>query len=360
MAGVAMVVSMAIMIASFKHTVNTWVDQTVKGDLIVSATDPGSGVSTVPLPETVAGALAAIDGVLEVDALRVLSLVYQGRRIALNVGDLDVFGRHTEYPFLDGKADEVFAAVTRQDSVIVSENFRNRFGLGRGDTVTLPTPAGPRPFRIAGVSLDYSSDQGTVVMHWGIFRRYWHEPVVDTVAIFLKPGVSLEQVAAEIRRRFGSTHRLFLFSNQAFKTEISELIDQSFAITYALEVIAVAIGVLGIANALYTSVLERQREISVLRSLGAFRQQVRKIIMVESGLLGCLGVVLGTLCGSGLSWILIYVINRQSFGWTLRFDFPTWTVAANLIIIFFAALVAGTWPAHQASAVRLTEKLRME
>jgi putative ABC transport system permease protein len=360
MAGVAMVVSMAIMIASFKHTVNTWVDQTVKGDLIVSATDPGSGVSTVPLPETVAGALAAIDGVLEVDALRVLSLVYQGRRIALNVGDLDVFGRHTEYPFLDGKADEVFAAVTRQDSVIVSENFRNRFGLGRGDTVTLPTPAGPRPFRIAGVSLDYSSDQGTVVMHWGIFRRYWHEPVVDTVAIFLKPGVSLEQVAAEIRRRFGSTHRLFLFSNQAFKTEISELIDQSFAITYALEVIAVAIGVLGIANALYTSVLERQREISVLRSLGAFRQQVRKIIMVESGLLGCLGVVLGTLCGIGLSWILIYVINRQSFGWTLRFDFPTWTVAANLIIIFFAALVAGTWPAHQASAVRLTEKLRME
>jgi putative ABC transport system permease protein len=151
-----------------------------------------------------------------------------------------------------------------------------------------------------------------------------------------------------------------LFSNQAFKAEIYTLIAQSFVITYALEVIAVAIGILGIANALYTSVLERQREISVLRALGAFRRQVGKIVVLESGLLGIVGVAVGTLCGSCLSFILIYVINRQSFGWTLRFDFPAWTIAANLTVIFTAALVAGVWPAYQASNVRLTEKLRME
>jgi putative ABC transport system permease protein len=360
MTGVAMVVSVAIMIASFEYTVNTWVDQTVKGDLIVSAAAPSSGISTVALPQSLARALTDIEGIAEVDALRVLSLPYQGRLITLNVGDLDVFGRNTEYPFLEGNPAEVFAEVTRHDSVIVSENFHNRFGLGRGDTLTLPTPEGPRPFRVAGVSIDYSSDQGTVVMHWGIFRQYWTEQVVDSIGVFLQPGSRAEEVAAEIRQRFGRTHRLFLFSNQAFKTEIYELIDQSFAITYALEVIAVAIGILGVANALYTSVLERQREISVLRSLGAFRQQIRKIIMVESGLLGILGVAVGTLCGGCLSFILIYVINRQSFGWTLRFDFPTWTVAADLAVIFLAALAAGVWPAYQASTVCLTEKLRME
>jgi putative ABC transport system permease protein len=360
MTGVAMVVSVAIMIASFKHTVNTWVDQTVKGDLIVSAADPASGVSAVPLPESLARALTDIDGVAEVDALRVLSLPYRGRLIALNVGDLDVFARHTEYPFLEGRAAEVFAEVTHRDSVIVSENFRHRFGLGRGDTLTLPTPQGPRPFRIAGVSLDYSSDQGTVVMHWGIFRRYWTEPAVDSVAVFLQAGASLERVAAEIRRRFGSEHRLFLFSNQAFKAEIYGLVEQSFAITYALEVIAVVIGILGIANALYTSVLERQREIAVLRALGAFRRQIRRILVVESGLLGVLGVAIGSVCGGGLSLILIYVINRQSFGWTLRFDFPAWAIAVDLTVIFLAALAAGIWPAYRASQVRLTEQLRME
>ena len=360
MIGVAMVVSVATMIASFKRTVYTWVDQTVKGDLIVSAADPSSGVSAVPLPESLAQALTTIDGVLEVDALRILSLPYQDRQVTLNVGDLDVFARHTEYPFLAGDPTEVFAEVTSQDSVIVSENFRNRFGTRRGDHITLPTPQGPRSFRVAGVSIDYSSDQGTVVMHRGIFRQYWTEPVVDTIGVFLKPDADAEAVATEIKRRFGTDYRLFLFSNQLFKEEIYRLIDQSFIITYALEVIAIAVGIMGVATALYTSVLERQREISVLRALGAFRQQIRKIILLESGLLGMLGVGVGTLCGACLSLILIYVINRQSFGWTLRFAFPTGTVAINLALIFLASLAAGIWPAYQAARVRLTETLRME
>lgn len=360
MTGVAMVVSVAIMISSFKRTVYTWVDQTVKGDLIVSAADPSSGVTTVPLPESLARELTTIEGVLEVDALRSMSIPYQGRQIVLNVADLDVFGRHTEYPFLEGEPAEVFAEAASHDSVIVSENFGHRFSARRGDRMTLPTPEGPRSFRIAGVSIDYSSDQGTVVMHWGTFRKYWTERVVDSVGVFLKPGAQLEAVAAEIKQRFGSAHRLFLFSNQAFKEEIYQLIDQSFVITYALEVIAIAVGIMGIATALYTSVLERQRETSVLRALGAFRHQIRKIIMVESGLLGLLGVGVGTLCGACLSLILVYIINRQSFGWTLRLAFPTWTVAANLVLIFVTALAAGVWPARQAAKVRLTETLRME
>jgi putative ABC transport system permease protein len=360
MTGVAMVVSVAIMIASFKRTVYTWVDQTVQSDLIVSATDPSSGMLTVPLPEALARELTTVEGVLEVDALRSLSIPYLDRQVILNIADLDVFARHTDYPFLEGERQEIFAEVASQDSVIVSENFRYRFGVRRGDRVTLPTPQGPRSFRVAGVSLDYSSDQGTIVMHWGTFRRYWSERVVDTIGVYLRPGVSLETVAAEIKQRFGRSHRLFLFSNQAFKEQIYQLIDQSFVITYALEIIAIAVGIMGIATALYTSVLERQRETSVLRALGAFRHQIQKIIMLESGLLGLVGVSVGILCGACLSVILVYIINRQSFGWTLRLAFPTWTLGVNLGLIFLTALVAGIWPARQAAGVRLTETLRME
>jgi putative ABC transport system permease protein len=360
MTGVAMVVSVAMMISSFKRTVYTWVDQTVQADLIVSATDPSSGVSAVPLPESLARELTGVEGVLEVDALRSLSIPYQDRQIILNVADLDVFGRHTEYPFLEGDRQEIFAEVASQDSVIVSENFTYRFAVRRGDRVTLPTPEGPRAFRVAGVSIDYSSDQGTILMSWGTFRKYWTERVVDSIGVFLRPGARPEAVAAAIKQRFGRSHRLFLLSNQAFKEEIYHLIDQSFVITYALEIIAIAVGIMGIATALYTSVLERQRETSVLRALGAFRQQIRKIIMLESGLLGVLGVGVGTLCGACLSVILVYIINRQSFGWTLRLTFPTWTMVANLGLIFLTALAAGIWPAHQAAKVRLTETLRME
>ncbi|HEX9872684.1 MAG TPA: FtsX-like permease family protein [Candidatus Tectomicrobia bacterium] len=360
MTGVAMVVSVAIMISSFKRTVYTWVDQTVQGDLIVSAADPASGVALVSLPESLARELTTIEGVLEVDALRSLSIPYQDRQVLLNVADIDVFARHTEYPVLEGDRDEVFAEVISQDSIIVSENFRYRFGVQRGDQVTLPTPEGPRAFRVAGVSLDYSSDQGTMVMHWATFRKYWTEHAVDTIGVYLRPGVSREAVGAEIKQRFARAHRLFVFSNRDFKEEIYRLIDQSFVITYALEIIAIAVGILGIATALYTSVLERQRETSVLRALGAFRHQIRKIIMLESGLLGLLGVGVGSLCGACLSVILVYIINRQSFGWTLRLTFPTWTVGVNLGLIFLTALAAGIWPARQAARVHLTETLRME
>ena len=190
--------------------------------------------------------------------------------------------------------------------------------------------------------------------------KYWAERLVDTIGVFLQPGASLEAVAAEIKRRFGHAHRLFLFSNQAFKEEIYQLIDQSFVITYAWEIIAIAVGIMGIATALYTSVLERQRETSVLRALGAFQHQIHKIILIESSLLGLLGVGVGTLCGACLSVILVYIINRQSFGWTLRLTFPTWTVVVDLGLIFLTALAAGIWPAHQAARVRLTETLRME
>jgi putative ABC transport system permease protein len=360
MIGVAMVVSVAIMISSFKRTVYTWVDQTVKGDLIVSAANPSSGLATVSLPESLARELTAVAGVREVDALRTMSIPYLGRQIVLNVADLDVFARHTQYPFLEGEPTAVFAEVVGQDSVIVSENFSHRFNARRGDRLTLPTPVGPRSFRIAGVSIDYSSDQGTIVMHWGIFRKYWTERVVDAIGVFLQPGASVDAVAAEIKQRFGADHRLFLFSNQAFKREIYQLIDQSFLITYALEAIAIVVGILGIATALYTSVLDRARETAILRALGAFRSQIRKIIMIESALLGLLGVGVGTLCGICLSLILVYIINRQSFGWTLRLAFPAETIAANLLLIFVASLTAGVWPAWRAAKATVNEVLRTE
>jgi putative ABC transport system permease protein len=314
----------------------------------------------MPLPASLADELRSLEGVLEVDALRSRSIPYQDRQVILNIADLDVFARHTEYPFLEGDHDAIFREVISQDSVIVSENFRYRFAVQRGDHITLPTPEGPRSFRVAGVSIDYSSDQGTIVMHWGTFRKYWSEQVVDTIGVFVTPGANLEAVAAEIKQHFGRSHRVFIFSNQTFKDEIYQLISQSFVITYALEIIAIVVGLMGIATALYTSVLERQRETSVLRALGAFRQQIRKIIMLESGLLGFLGVGVGTVCGVCLSLILVYIINRQAFGWTLRLTFPTWTVVVDLSLIFLTALAAGIWPAHQAGRVRLTETLRME
>jgi putative ABC transport system permease protein len=355
-----MVVSVAIMIASFKHTVYTWVDQTVQADPHRQRCRPVIRRVDGAAADLLTDELRTLEGVLEVDALRSRSIPYQDRQVILNIADLDVFARHTEYPFLEGDHDTIFREVISQDSVIVSENFRYRFAVQRGDHITLPTPEGPRSFRVAGVSIDYSSDQGTIVMHWGTFRKYWTEQVVDTIGVFVKPGANLEAVSAEIQQRFGRSHRVFIFSNQTFKEEIYQLINQSFVITYALEIIAIAVGLMGIATALYTSVLERRREISVLRALGAFRQQIRKIILLESGLLGLLGVGVGTVCGVCLSVILVYIINRQAFGWTLRLSFPAWTVAVDLGLIFLTALAAGIWPAHQAGRVRLTETLRME
>ena len=139
-----------------------------------------------------------------------------------------------------------------------------------------------------------------------------------------------------------------------------EVFDRTFAITYALEAVAIVVAIMGMAGALMALVIDRRREIAVLRFLGAAGGQVRRLILVESGLLGLMANVLGLAVGTLLSLILIYVINKQSFGWTIQFHWPVTLLLSALSLIYLAAILAGLYPARVAARLNPIEVVHEE
>jgi putative ABC transport system permease protein len=157
-------------------------------------------------------------------------------------------------------------------------------------------------------------------------------------------------VRAEIEQ-VSTGHRVLIFSNRDLRHEALLIFDRTFAITYALEAIAVIVAVMGVAGALLALVIDRRRELGLLRFLGAASGQVRKLILIEAGLLGLLATFVGVVLGFTLSLILIFVINKQSFGWTIRFHWPVAVLLGALTVVYAATVLAGLYPA--SVAVRL-------
>jgi len=244
--------------------------------------------------------------------------------------------------------------------VILSEVLARRVQLDAGDRLTLRTPVGPREFPITGVFYDYATDGGKVVMDRSLFRDLWEDDTTTVIPVYLAQGEDGVSVRRRIEESVGSESRLTIISNAEIREEILEIFDRTFAVTYALELITVMIALLGIANTVVTSVLERQREMATLRAIGASVAQIRRLVLWETSCLGMLGGLMGVTGGVLLSLLLIEVINKQSFGWTIRFMLPGDLLLNAVALAFTAALAAGYLPAVWAGKQAVAEGLRYE
>ena len=359
--GLSMLVSVSTMIQSFRRTVEVWIHQTIRADLYLSrATRMIKGADT-RLPATILDAVRGIPGVAEVDGFRGLRLEdARGGRFLLGAGDFDVMARRGRLLFRRGDSATILREAKAEGQLIVSETFAERYRLKEGDPVTLHPPGRTVQLRIAGVYYDYTTEGGLAVMDRGLFQTLWRDPWLSSVVIYLAPGTDPQAVRQEIPRRLPGYEDLVVLSNRALKARVLEIFDQTFAITYALEIVALAVAVLGILNTLVASVLERTREIGVLRSVGFTRGGIRRTVLCEAACIGLLANALGALAGLGLSLILIYVINKQSFGWTIQFSFPARLLAEYALLTLGASLAAGFLPAVRASRIPIAEAVRYE
>jgi putative ABC transport system permease protein len=240
----------------------------------------------------------------------------------------------------------------------VTETFALRFGLKRGDAVRLPSPGGETALRIAGVYHDYTTEGGHIVVDRDLLRRVWGDRRLSSMAVYLRPGADRARVSRELEKLLDP--HMVLISNANLRQRVLDVFDQTFAITYALEAVAVLVAVLGVATALSSNVLERRREIGVLRSLGLTRRGVAGAVMGEAGLLGLLSALLGGAAGAALAAILVFVINKQSFGWTIRYGLPWAPLAGYLAVAAAAAFAAGAVPARAAARAPIAAAVREE
>ena len=356
----AMMISVTIMIKSFKQTVYTWVEQTLSADLLVHQATPGGERSVLTMPHALRQELLGIEGVHDADSARSIDLEYAGDPVLLVAVDFAVYARYGTFPFVAGDRESAMPQVIEQQGLLVSENFGRRYGVGVGDRLELDTPRGQHAFAVVGVVIDYSSDRGTITMDRSTYLAYWGDEQVDAFGVFIAPGAQPERVAERIQRHFAGRYPLYVLTRGKFKERVLELVEQPFAITYALEVIAIVVALLGVTNALYASILERTRELGVLRAVGATRLRVQRIILIEGGIMGVIGACCGLVAGLVLSVILIFVINRQVFGWTMQIAVPVPFVCLTWALLVAATIAASYQPARQAARVHLTEAVQYE
>jgi putative ABC transport system permease protein len=209
------------------------------------------------------------------------------------------------------------------------------------------------------VTYDYASERGYVLMDRATMLRYLPDPTPSNLAVFVQPGAYPGDVRKKIQE-ITADHHLLIFSDRDLRTEAIRIFDRTFAITYALETVAVIVAIMGIAGALLALVIDRRRELGLLRFLGASTAQVRKLILVEAGLVGILATIAGSILGYILSLILVFVINKQSFGWTIHFHWPIAVLLGALTTVYLATLLSGIYPAVLAARVDPLEVIHEE
>jgi putative ABC transport system permease protein len=212
---------------------------------------------------------------------------------------------------------------------------------------------------VAGVYYDYSSSQGYVIVDRSTLLKYLPGLPPTNAAVYLEPGANAARVRQELQLRTAGYGVAIAHNSELRRTSI-EIFDRTFAITWALEAVAILVAMLGAANSLLALVLDRRRELGLLRFLGASAGQVRGMILTEAAFLGLLASILGLVLGLALSLLLIFVVNKQSFGWTIQFHPPGGLLAAAVLLVWLVTVLAGLYPARVASRMNPIEVIQEE
>ena len=360
MVAVAATIGIGVMIRSFRTTVVTWLEASLVADVYVSAPtlSAGRGVDST-LDAAVIVRIRETPGVSQVDTfrwIRVDSRLGPTQLAALEMGPASF----RQFRFLAGSSRDAWPAFQDGGAAIVSESYAYRHDIGVGGTVWLHTDQGERPFPIAGVFADYRADQGVVMVSRRTYDGSWEDRGVSSLGLTLAPGTDPDGMAAMVRARAGGDQDLLVRSNRALREASLEIFDRTFAITAVLRVVATAVAAIGVLSALMALQLERARELGVLRAQGLTPREVWRLVLAETGLLGAIAGVLAVPVGVGLALVLVHVINRRAFGWSIETTVSSSILLEAVGLAVTAALAAGVYPAWRMARTPPAPALREE
>ncbi len=357
---VAMTVAVAIMVGSFRQTVLDWMDDRLKADLYLRPAAPANADRHPTIGAEIADRIEQLTVVAAMDRFRAYEVSYQGLPVTLGAGDSRIAARFGRRSFL-GVSDPtpIFRALQQGDTAVVSEPFANKHNVKTGDVLHLPMGKRVVALKVLGVFYDYANERGYVIVDRRTMLKYLPDPAPSNIAVYLKPGAGLEEGRRRVEQALNGA-RVLVLSNRRLREEAIRIFDRTFAITYALEAVAILVAVIGVAGALVALVIDRRRELGLLRFLGGSQLQVARMIRFEAGLLGLLANGIGSVLGLALSLVLIFVINRQSFGWTIRFHWPVAVLLGVLTLVYTATVLASVYPARVATRLKPIEVVHEE
>ena len=350
-ASVALMVSMAIMVTSFRQSLDDWLRVVLPADLYLRAFTDSAYLSARDQQ-----AIAAIPGVARAEFMRVTSISLDPARpsVALLARDIDPHDAGARIALV---GRDIVPRASAPPPAWVSEAVADIRHVSAGDVVALPVGGRSVDFTVAGVFRDYARQQGSVVVERTGYRALTGDDAVNEAALWLAPGASMSAVHDAIAAYAGSAH--IRAETPATLRELSlATFDRTFAVTYALEVAAVAIGLVGLSAALAAQTLARSREFGMLRHVGMTRRQVGAMLALEGSMLAAVGVVAGLVQGFAVSLILIHVVNRQSFHWGMSLRVPWLSLTLLALVLLALATLVAVASARRATGIAAVRAVR--
>ncbi len=359
MVAVAVTIGVSLMINSFRYTVGIWLEQTLQGDVYISAPSFAANQSLVEIDADVYPQVAAWPGIQRVDLLRSTTVNTEFGEVHLSASRNPEIGFERIFKEIEIPRGSVYAEMQR-GGVLLTEPLANRLGLKAGDRFRIDTPAGWREFPIIGIYYDYSSSQGLVLMALSLYRELWDDQAITAMALRLPPDADPDRLAEDLSAGIRTEQKLTIRPNLALRRDVMEVFDRTFAITGALRILATIVAFIGVLSTLLLLQLEKQREIGILKALGLSGGELWRLVMLETSLMGLAAGILAAPTGFILALILIRVINLRSFGWTLQLSAKPSAFLFSILIALTAALLAGILPAWRLSRMSAADAIRFE
>jgi len=364
MMAVTAIIGVSIMVSSFRGTVVQWLDQTLQADIYVSPPRTASGLTPGGLDDETVARLRSWPGVARAVTSHTVDMALpgSGRLVRIVSVDGDISRGNRPYAWIrDDLGRNPWPALEAGEGVIISEALVRKEDLPiPPPPVELSTAEGPRALPVLAVFYDYSTDQGSIFIDNDLYRELWHDDSVSALGLFVEPGRPIDELLAEMQAAYAGRPGLLIQSNEGLRSSSMETFDRAFAITSSLRLLAVIVAFIGVLSALMSLQLERGRELGTLRATGMTRPQLWSLTLLETGLMGAVAGLLAMPVGYMLAWILIYVINVRSFGWTLQMGLQPEHFLQAPAVAISAALLAGIYPSIRAGKMEIASALREE
>ena len=359
MLSMAAVVGFAGMATASYRSIIDWMETALNPDLFVMPSQ-NIVVRTIRFPASMTPDLAAIPGIERVQMVRDARIVFRGTPVMVVAVEIESIAQTARREPVEGDANEMYRLTAAGQGLMISDNMARLQNLHVGQTIEIPAPNGVISLPIAGIVVDYSDQQGAILMDRTVFIRYWNDDSVNLYRVYLKPGAQVPEVKSRILQRFSGERQVFVLTNPELKGYILRITDQWFGLTSVQFAVAVLVAILGIVNTLTVSITDRRRELGVLRAVGGLHGQIRRTIWLEALSIAAIGLILGFALGSINLYYTLQVVEHDVAGMRLDYTFP-FTVAATLVpTMLGAAFIAAVWPAESAVHGSLVEALEYE
>ncbi len=345
MVAVSVIIGVRVMVSSFRLTLQEWMTHTLSADFYVAPAASGPAGADLQLDADFRAQLEQLPGVVSTLTVRRAEVEGPGGPTLLMTFDLSR-ADFDAYRLVEGSRNAAWAGLLN-GGVMISEPYAFRHRLAPGSVLGLLTEAGERDFVVAGVYTSFATDRGLVMMLRTSYEQHWSDRGISGISVTALPDVDLEVLGGLVRDLFNTRQAVNVQSNRALREASLEVFDRTFLITSVLRMLVTLVAFVGVLSALMAIQLERRRELGVLRAIGLTPGQVWGMASLQTTLMGLYAGLLALPLGLVLASLMIHVINRRSFGWTMQMQVPPEALWQALLLSIGAALLAGLYPAYR-------------